>query len=249
MQFNVESFNGYRYIVVKLDYITDKNFVDKVISRATEEASRQNKNSPAGEIRSKQRILDNNIAGFLAEEVVAEYIKSISSQNNLANQLIPTPFVNHPTHRDIKIKVNSKEKTLEVRSSFQISPHLKIEGILTWAFRLLGKYATSYKKEEADKDYYITVIHRYRNEEIMQKITSKVDTLIIGGASKEVFEEIGKDENKGLKQGDAIYRVISPINSAPKDVVELFEEILEVPKESKKKEDVGSTITKQSTLF
>jgi hypothetical protein len=154
--------------------------------------------------------------------------------------------VNHKTHRDIKIEVKGVEKTIEVRSSFQISPRLTIKGILTWAFRLLGRYTTKYKPKEEEKDFYITVLHRYRNEEIMNKIKNKIEAYIIGGASKEIFNKIGEDDNSGLKQGEACYRVIRPIISAPKDSIGIFKEILELEDESKK---VLVKMIKQKTLF
>jgi len=188
---------------------------------------KQNKNDPSGEIRGEDKIIFNNVAGVLAEEVVKEYLKKLIIDFKINAKIVPTPFTDHKTHRDIKIEVNGKTKTIEVRSSFQISPRLTISGVLTWAFRLLGRYTTKYKKGEPEKDFYITIIHRYRNEEILRNIKNKAEVYIIGGASKEVFEAMGFDDDSGLKQGKACYRVIKPIISVKKGVTEVFKEILE----------------------
>jgi len=228
MNFREEQFNNYKYIIADLDYSIDRIFLDNVEKIGRENAEKQNKNSPAGEIREKNIIIYNNIAGVLAEEIVIEYLKKLISDFKVNAKIIPTPFESHATHRDIKIEVNGKEKTIEVRSSFQISPRLTIGGVLTWAFRLLGRYTTTYKKVEQEKDFYVTIIHRYRNEEILAKIKDKVEIYIIGGASKEIFDKIGVDDNSGLKQGKACYRVIKPIISAPKDTPDIFKEILEI---------------------
>lgn len=228
MDFRIESYDAYSYVISKNNYTVDNIFLEDILKKGKEDAEQQNKNNPAGEIRNKDKIIFNNIGGVLAEEIVKKYLEKLIFENNLNAEIIPTPFIDHETHRDIKIKINDKIKTIEVRSSFQVSPRLQISGVLTWAFRLLGRYTTTYKPEEKEKDFYITVIHRYRNEEILNKIKSEVETHIIGGASKESFNKIGIDDNKGLKQGQACYRVINPIISAEKDTVDLFKEILEI---------------------
>lgn len=241
MDFKEEVYDNYRYIIADLDYSLNKDILDGIEKRGKEDAEKQNKNDPSGEIRERDKIIFNNIGGVLAEEVVKKYLEKLIKDFNVNAIIIPAPFTDHETHRDIRIKVNGKMKTIEVRSSFQTSPKLTIMGVLTWAFRLLGRYTTNYKRGEQEKDFYITIIHRYRNEEIMNKIKNKVEAHIIGGASKEVFEKIGYDDNKGLKQGEACYRVIKPIISAPKDTINVFKEILEIKDKN--------TITKQSKLF
>jgi hypothetical protein len=231
MNFREEQYNNYKYVIADLNYSSDKDFLENVEKEGKENAEKQNKSNPAGEIREKNKIIFNNVAGVLAEEIVKEYLIKLISDFNINAKIIPTPFIDHATHKDIKIEVNGKIKTIEIRSSFQISPRLTIKGVLTWAFRLLGRYTTNYKKGEEEKDFYVTIIHRYRNEEILTKIKNKVEAYIIGGASKEVFDKIGSDDNSGLKQGKACYRIIKPIISAPKDTPNLFKEILEIKEE------------------
>ncbi len=236
MDFREEEYNHYKYAIADLDYAYDKDFLDMVDKKGREDAEKQNKNDTSGRIRGKNEIIFKNIGGVLAEKVVKEYLKKLISDSKIDAKIIPTPFTDHETHRDIKIEVNGNIKTIEVRSSFQTSPYLQIIGILTKHFSLIGRYTTAYKKNEVKKDYYITVLHRYKHEEIVYKIKNKVEAYIIGGASNEVFEEIGYDDNKKLKQGEACYRIINPIILTPKDTIEIFNEILEIKTKSEEKE-------------
>tara|TARA_Y100000310_G_C20587342_1_gene766157 strand:+ start:579 stop:1292 length:714 start_codon:yes stop_codon:yes gene_type:complete len=228
MKFIEETHGKYRYIVVEMNSSLDKDFLDEIEVKGKENSKKQIEFMPSGEVRDKERIIDNNIAGVLAENVVKKYLQENIDKFKIDSEIIPSPFVDHETHIDIKIRVKEKIKTIEVRSSFQISPKLTMEGILTRAFKLIGRYTTNYKKKEDEKDFYITVIHRYKNEEIRDLIKNNIKAYIIGGGSKESFNKYGVYDNKGLKQGEACYRVIKPIISAPKDTVSLFKDILEI---------------------
>jgi len=230
MRIKEEKYQNYKYIIIELNKSEDKDLLERIKQKAKEDSEKQNKKNPKGEIRTEEWIYYSNLAGVLAEESTKLYISHIINKNNLNAEVYSPEFTTHYLHRDIIVKINNRKKTIEVRSSFQTSSHLGISGILTKYFRLLSNYTTSYKKDEPNKDFYITVLHRYNNEEIISKIEDSVEVFIIGGASKEVFDKYGIDDSEGLKQGDACYKIIKPIISCPNDTIEVIEEILEIRK-------------------
>ena len=129
----------------------------------------------------------------------------------------------HDTHFDNKLKKGNNIITLEVRSSFNYIT--SIERVLTGAFSIIGTYTTSYKHKETEKDFFITIIHRYKNDQIINLIYNKIELYIIGGVSKHILLKYGKNDEGKLKQKNASYKIISPITSVP-DVENLINEIL-----------------------
>jgi len=238
MIINKHNLEGYSYVSITLTAIEDKEILDKIKERAKEDAKNVNKRAPNGDIRPDELITYNNLGGVLAEEVVKLYLKEEAKSNNLSIKIYSPPFAGYLDHRDIKIEINGKTKTIEVRSSFQYKTSL--QRVFTGAFSLIGQYVTSYKRPEPEKDFYIQVIHRYENPEIIKKIEDSVEVLIMGGGSKELFSKIG--EKRFLKQDKAEYLVINPVNQT-KGVNFLTKEILEI-----KEGNLASSL-KQSSLF
>lgn len=234
MLINEREMNGYNFVSIKLSQKEDKEILSKIMDKAEEDARKVNKKSPDGKVRREELIGYNNLGGCLAEEVVKTYIGKIAKENNIEVKIYSPPFTGHFEHRDIIVEVNGKIKTIEVRSSFQYRTTL--QRVFEGAFSLIGNYITSYKRKEPEKDFYIQVIHRYVNPEIMDKIKEEIEAFIIGGGSKELFGKIG--EKRFLKQEGAEYLVINPINKT-KGVNALAKEILEIKTKSE---------VKQSTL-
>jgi len=225
MDFKEKSYKDYVYVVASLNYFDDKTKIDHILKKAETTSKKVNQKYLNGQICSPKIKLLNNIGGILAEEVVKEYIKFLIRKNFIDAEILEDNFTNYESHRDIKVRVGKTIKTLEIRSSFNYLAQL--EGVLSGKFSLLGKYVTSYKSSEPEKDFYITVIHRYKNEEIENKIRDNVEVFIIGGASKEKFIEIGIVDKEKLKQYKATYNIISPIIKAD-NVPTVFKEILEI---------------------
>ena len=217
--------DNYKYLTITLNSKEDSEILEKIKDKAKKDYIKVNPHYLDGSMCPKDLKYCNNLGGVLAEEVVKSYIRDLIKKHNLDCSIIEEDFVNHQEHRDIKIKLNGKIKTLEVRSSFNYLANL--EGVLNGKFSLIGSYTTSYKGEEPEKDYYITVIHRYKNMEIINKIEKEVEVFIIGGASRELFKEIGKKDSRKFKQSGTEYLIISPINSVP-GVTALFNKILEI---------------------
>jgi len=243
MEIREENYNGYTYVVIKLKNSEDKEILEQIKKKAKETADKVNAKSPSGFRRSLELRYWNNLGGILAEEVVKIYLNNIIEANKINAEVLEEEFTTYEDHRDIKIKVAEEIKTLEVRSSFNYLASL--QNVLSGKFSLIGQYTTSYKNLEPDKDFYITIIHRYRNEEIENKLNNEVEVFIVGGASKERFRQIGKQDDKKLKQGSAKYLIISPITQS-NNVPDLFKEIFGI-KENKLKDNTRET--KQRTLF
>lgn len=218
-----KNLDGYNYVSVKFNVNEDKEILSRIKEKAKEDAIKVNKKSQAGKIREEDLIGYNNLGGVLAEEVVKVYLNYKAKENNLNVNIFSPQFTGYFEHRDIKVDINGKIKTIEVRSSFQYKTTL--QRVFTGAFSLIGGYITSYKREEPEKDFYIQVIHTYENPEILNKIDNEIEALIIGGGAKALFEEMG--EKRFLKQERAEYLVINPINKT-KGVNYLAKEILEI---------------------
>lgn len=225
MDFKEESYLNYVYVVASLTYSDDQQKIDYILKKAETTSKKVNQKYLNGQLCSPHLKKLNNIGGILAEEVVKEYIKFLIQENSIDAEILDDEFTDYESHRDIKVRVGKIIKTIEIRSSFNYLA--KLEGVLSGKFSLLGKYVTSYKSYEPEKDFYITVIHRYKNEEIGERIKSKVNVFIIGGASKEKFKEIGVIDKEKLKQNKATYNIISPIIKAD-NVPRMFKEILEI---------------------
>lgn len=223
MNIREELSGNYKYIVVEFSNRIDSDLLKAIKERAEEDSKNVNPMSPSGEIRPEDLIYFNNIGGIIAEESVKSYLMLLIKSNNLNAEILPSPFINCQDHRDIKIRVNDKVKTIEVRSSFQYKTTL--QRVFSGAFSLIGKYTTSHKGQEPDKDFYVTVIHRYENKQMMLMLQSKIEVLIVGGAHSDIFNKIG--EKKFLKQENAEYLIINPINRV-EDVPKLFNNILEI---------------------
>ncbi len=222
MRISEQTSGGYNYVVITLNKKEDGEILSRIKQKAKDDATKVNKKAPNGRIRSDELIQYNNLGGVLAEEVVKIYLNSKTEELKVSAEIFSPPFTGHLEHRDIKIDIDGKIKTIEVRSSFQYRTSL--ERVFVGAFSLIGNYVTSYKGEEPKKDFYIQVIHRYENPEILEKIDDEVEVFIIGGGSKELFEKIG--EERFLKQEGAKYLLINPINKT-EGINALAKEILE----------------------
>jgi len=223
-----QNLGDYDYVLITLKSDKDEEIISKIKQKAKEDALKVNKKDTSGQIRGEELIRYNNLGGALAEEIVKIYLKNKSKENNIDAKIYSPPFTGHLEHRDIIVEVGGKIKTIEVRSSFQYKTTL--QRIFTGAFSLLASYTASYKGEEPEKDFYIQVIHRYENPEILNKIDDEVEVFIVGGGSKDLFKKIGIKDN--LKQRGANYLKINPINQT-NGIDALAREILEIKTTSK----------------
>ncbi len=231
MKIEEEKEGEYGFIVVKMKNREDKELIEKMKEKAKNVSDKVNAKSPSSFIRSPELIYWNNLGGVLAEEVVKSYLAYLIRESNVDAEIFEEEFTTYEDHRDIKIRVGDMIRTIEVRSSFNYLASLN--GVLSGKFSLIGQYTTNYKKIEPEKDFYITVLHRYKNESILGKIESEVEAVIIGGASKEEFKKIGKVDNRKLKQENASYLIISPIKLA-KNVADVFKDIITIKEMVKK---------------
>lgn len=232
MEYELKTYGNYTYIIYKLKKLIDFTILDEIKVKAEEDAKKMRKEDPSGKIRPDDLIYFRNVGGVLAERIVKIHLQNLINKHKINARLLPSKFTTHAEHRDIKIEVNRKIKTIEVRSSFQYKT--TVERVFTGSFCLLSTYTTSIKKTEIEKDFYITVIHRYEPKEILSKFDSSIEAFILGGGSKETFAKLGSIDPK-LNQNKADYFTIRPIIKAPDSLI-VFNEILDI-KEQKRKQN------------
>jgi len=189
--------NNYTYVSVKFNAKEDKKILDKIKQKAKEDALKVNKKSPDGIIRENDLIGYNNLGGVLAEKIVKLYLNQKAEQNNIKVNIFSPPFTGHFEHRDIKINLNGKEKTIEIRSSFQYKQP-DLNKVISSSLSLIGPYTTSYKGEEPEKDFFIQVFHRYFNPEIIEKIENEIEAIIIGGVQKNLEMKMAQNKRHKL---------------------------------------------------
>lgn len=218
---------NYRWIKIILKPLEDSPLITKIKKKAIVVSGKVNPKNLGREVRTKAEIYIHCLSGIFAEEAVKEYLRKLGSQNHLNLEVIEEEFNSYETHVDVKIKINEKIKTIEVRSSFQYLTTLS--RAINGKFGLLGTYIHKSKTHEKIKDFHITVLHRCNPEAFERNLNRfNQETLIIGGVSREDLLEQGEKDEGRLKQEGVEYLQVRPIISAPKDTIDLFKEILEI---------------------
>lgn len=135
---NEEKYHWLQAILIPLDDATLKT---KIKKKALEVSKKVNQKNLGRETRTPQEVYIHCLSGIFAEEVVKSYLRKLREQDHLDLEIIEEEFNSYETHVDIKIKLNGKIKTIEVRSSFQYLTSLS--NALNGKFGLLGTYIHS----------------------------------------------------------------------------------------------------------
>jgi len=225
MEVIIATYKNYKYLTLSYTYEKDKNVLEEIKNKAFNLAKTVDVHSPSGRERSFEERKDKAAGGVLAEYATISYLKKLIEEYSLNAEIKSTDFGSAKDQLDIKLDVNGKEKTVEVRSSF--SYKTTFQRLFEGAFSIIGWYTTHAKPIEEKKDFYVFVVHYFHPKEILDRLSDKIQTHILGVVSKETLEKIGED--KTLDQYGAQYRVINPIIKAP-DVITGFNEILEISK-------------------
>lgn len=159
----------------------DKELIDSIIDKAERLANKVNPGAAnhAAQKRNYARILNNCVAGLLAEHLWKSYL------NKDRELVVETPFDGAKSQIDLRIITNDKK--IEVRSSF---PRNGIEFALcssTHEFDVIGMYSNGYKPDEVQKDYYVRALFHLRKLEdwttpdgktvpVIEKIMDKIKT-------------------------------------------------------------------------
>lgn len=201
-----------RYVLGSQD-----NIYQNALSNAPKLAKHLNPNGPDGKPRPIEVRETMAFSGSIAELVVLEYLNryflNLDKTGNIKAQPVPQIIRNRGSFNQIDIAVScgtsGKTKTIEVRSSNIIKKD--DEQVYNRDQSLIGKYSTSYKRNELPKDYYVTVFFRHSKDDL-QTIKQKGLQVILdiaGGASKSFMERYGTSSDMG--QEGALYQIVKPI--------------------------------------
>ena len=174
----------------------DRDFVDRIVNEASQHSA--NIQNPGGEERSQVVLSKTRYLGALAEDIIADGLRSIFGQSI---QVFNRTFERHDIHVDIEIEVSERKIDLEVRSSFGYAPMCELINI---HFDHIGTYTTSYKSNEIPKDFYLRGLV---NEGVNDFSYQREHTFYFaGGVPYSLLEEM--DMHKDFRQPGADYLVV-----------------------------------------
>jgi hypothetical protein len=165
----------------------DKAYLDQFLDKGQQLAKQVNPGAAnhAATKRSFDKILNNCVAGLIAEHLWERYLNRHST--------IVRARTYERASSQIDLEVIANRKKIEVRSSF---PRKGIDFALCsgkYEFDVIGPYANSYKPDEIQKDYYLRTL--FHLQKIGERQTSDGRTIAI----------IENLTNKLRKDGFAVY--------------------------------------------
>jgi hypothetical protein len=178
---NSKRVSAFQYVKYVFNYQADnqdKTILDSLIEKGKVLASSVNKGAAnnSSYSRSNARVLNNCIAGVLAEYVWKNFL------NENGEIVSETPLENVRNQIDLKIISNSK--TIEVRSSF---PRNGIEFAIChpiYQFDIIGPYDNTYKPNEIQKDFYVRTLFPFESNLILAKLKkNSFEVYLTGGAT------------------------------------------------------------------
>ena len=203
--------------VVKYTFSTSDPEYQEALNKAKQLANKVNPHAPDGTIRKPEKIFAVNFAGCLAEIACINYFNGYFRQKNAFHlRAHSTNFNPILDDQQIDIMVTNSIKqissTVEVRSSFSYAQ--SDINVYNQYFSLVGYYSSPNKPMETSKDFYVTVIFRFDESYMPEKIKNgeNITLHIAAGASKDLLIADGEWDN--LQNGTAQYRVIKPIINA-----------------------------------
>ena len=174
----------------------DKDFVDRILNEASQHSA--NIQNPGGEERSPVVLSKTRYLGALAEDLIADGLRSIFGQSI---QVFNRTFERHDIHVDIEIEIGERKIDLEVRSSFGYAP---MDELINIHFDHIGTYTTSYKSNEIQKAFYLRGLI---NKGVRDFCYRKEHTFYFaGGVPYSLLEKM--DMHKDFKQPGADYLVV-----------------------------------------
>ena len=190
---------GSDYLLVAFDIDPQgehRDFVNRILSEADRHSA--NIQNPGGERRSPTVLAKTRYLGALAEDLIANYLRSVFGQSTRVFNRI---FERHDIHVDIEIEVGGEKIDSEVRSSFGYAPMYQLINI---HFDHIGPYTTVYKSAEEPKDFYLRGLI---NEHPRDFNYNREHTFYFaGGVPYSLLKEMGVYDD--LKQPGANYLVV-----------------------------------------
>ena len=220
--------NGYRLVAFDIDSQgVHRDFVNRILNEARQHSA--NIRDTDGEERDEVTLEKTRYLGVLAENLIADYLRSIFGQEITVSN---PKFEEYDTHVDIKIQVGENKTDLEVRSSFG---RARMYNLIDKYFDHIGPYVTPYKSGETPKEFYLRGLI---NKDIKYfSCEEKHEFYFAGGALYQLIKETGKIK-RGRKMveidietaerllasgNQTVYRTLELWKG--KDAVEIIEEI------------------------
>ena len=141
---------GTYYLLVAFDIDPQgehRDYVNGIRNDASQHSA--NIRDTDGEKRDDITLSKTRYLGVLAEDLIADYLRTIFGQEiSVSNP----KFERYDTHVDITIQVGENKTDLEVRSSFG---RARLHNLIDKYFDHLGPYVTPYKSAETPKEFYL----------------------------------------------------------------------------------------------
>jgi hypothetical protein len=196
---------------------------DTLLTQALEEgaklAGEVDIHDPKGVPRNLATRVAKCSGGIIAERIFNDFfnrelVNRAKTQKHLSKIELFVPSADHSKGQvDFVIRSRIDKKTIltgETRSSFSYITE-SIENVVRYA-SLLGPYVTIIKPSEETKDIHVTVIHRVDPAELLKTLkVAGIDSYIVGGGTKQMFNDANLRTKDDLYQKGAEYLIIKPM--------------------------------------
>jgi len=210
-------------------------------------AGKVNIKDPAGVPRDVATRIAKCSGGVIAERIFKDFIerrmieegKTKTELSEFELYIPPGDYSKGQIDLIIRRK-NGKKPMLkiEVRSSFSYKT-ATIFNVVRYAMSLLGPYTTIVKLGEEIKDFHVTVIHRVDPVDLLQQSRKRgIDSYIVGGGTKEMFQDSQHTMIDDLYQEGASYKIIRPMCEGL-DAYDVAEKIITQILHSQRKDNNG----------
>ena len=216
----------YRWIVPDRENRADFKVIEYVIEngdriyryaleKAPKLAQEMNIHAPSGEERDEKKILANCFAGCIAENALIFRFNTYAKECRKHIQAGPTEFDKNRDEDQVDILVWNRENdkipaaSIEVRSSYGAVQNNR-KRYREW-FSIVGFYTSENKGRELVKDFYITVIFNFPQEDMYGKMVNRepIHLQLAAGCDSEFLKTHGTIDS--LKNKGAKYRVVRPL--------------------------------------
>lgn len=212
--------DGKIHRIVKYHLSEKDTLLSDSLEIGAELAGKVNIRDPAGVPRDVATRLAKCSGGVIAERISRDFIErrmieEQSTKKELSKVELYLPPGDYSKGQiDLIVRRKVDKKTLlkiEVRSSFSYITS-SIFNVVRYAMSLLGPYITMVKPTEEVKDFHITVIHRVHPADLLRRSREQgIDSFIVGGGTKDMFQDSKLTIIDDLYQNGARYKIIKPI--------------------------------------
>jgi hypothetical protein len=198
---------------------TDTILIDS-LNKGAELAGKVNINDPSGVPRDVAKRVAKCSGGVIAEKIFNDFLagrmrdeaKIKSKLSEIELFVPPADYSKGQIDLILRSRVDKKPiLRVEVRSSFSYKT-ASIDNVVRYAMSLLGPYITTTKPFEETKDFHVTVIHRVDPAELLSRSRKQgIDSYVVGGGTKQMFQDSKLRNIDDLYQKGAAYMTIKPM--------------------------------------